>query len=85
MAEANEIDLNEPLSLQFKQSLNKERQVQKIFTNTERDLINDETVNIDCCPGFYNLVVRPTLLSITEGFQIPCNVKTFELRSITAH
>ena len=77
-------------SLFLQHSLNKEKQVQKLITNSSRDTINieinncDENINIDCSPGFFNLVVRPSLLAISEGFHIACKGTVFELRSITA-
>ena len=46
---------------------------------------NDENVNISCSPGFYDLVVRPCLLSITPGYQVTCKNITFELALITPH
>lgn len=71
--------------------LNKEKQVDKLLSNSSRGEVeivvncNDENVNNDCSPGFYNLIVKPCLLKLSPGFQVTCRNLTFELTSITPH
>ena len=83
--------VNESEGIHLNHTLNREKQVEKIFDNASRQAIeieinnNEENVNIKCSPGFYNLVVKPCLLSVSEGFQITCRNVTFELNSITPH
>ena len=77
------------ISLQH--DLNREKQVDKLIFNTNRETIdieincNDQNVNITCCPGFYNLVVRPSLLGLSGGFQLSTDGVTFELSTIVPH
>ena len=78
-------------SLQLQHSLNRERQVNKLVNNASKPPIqievnnSDSNVNIDCSPGFYDIIVRPSILTISKGFQIVCKNTTFELTSITPH
>ena len=78
-------------SLLLSHNLNRDKQVDKVINNATRQAIeieincNDENVNIHCSPGFYNLVVKPCLLSVSKGFQVTCKNITFELVSSTPH
>ena len=69
--------------------LNKDKQVDKLLKNASRPDIsievncNDENVNIHCNPGFFDLVARKTLLTISPKHQFTAGGITFELRSST--
>ena len=80
---------SEPDGIVHQHTLNKERQISKLIDNSsKKDIVievncNEENVNICCNPGFYNLVARPCLLSITPGHQVYYKGITFELSSLT--
>ena len=88
---ANSPSMIQEQSLHLQHELNKDKQVNKFVNNASRTSIeieincNDENVNILCSPGFYSLIARPSLLSLSEGFQASCRNVTFELRSIVSH
>ena len=69
--------------------LNKDKQVDKLLKNASRPDIsievncNDENVNIHYNPGFFDLVARKTLLTISPNHQFTAGGITFELRSST--
>ena len=56
-------------SHQLNHNLNREKQVNNLLNNATKIPIeieinnNDANVNVICSPGFYEIVVRPSLLS----------------------
>ena len=88
---ANPPSLEQEQSLHLQHELNKEKQVNKLVNNANRTSLeieincNNENVNILCSPGFYSLIARLSLLSLSQGFQETCRNVTFELRSVVSH